>query len=101
VTADCCRFPGNDPAPGLDGSLPGDYGFDPIGFIQDEESKKWYQQAELIHCRSVPTCTLASELPRIETKGGGQILLRTFFSSDSAAMLAFFRHASVLRSSFT
>lgn len=39
-----CRFPGNDPAPGLDGSLPGDYGFDPIGFIQDEESKNWYQQ---------------------------------------------------------
>jgi hypothetical protein len=48
-----CRFPGNDPAPGLDGTLPADYGFDPFGFIQDEESKNWYQQAELIHCRSV------------------------------------------------
>lgn len=47
------RYPGNDPAPGLDGSLPGDYGFDPIGFIQDEESKRWYQQAELIHSRYV------------------------------------------------
>ena len=46
-----CRYPGNDPAPGLDGSLPGDYGFDPIGFIADEESKRWYQQAELIHAR--------------------------------------------------
>ncbi len=45
------RYPGNDPAPGLDGSLPGDYGFDPIGFIADEESKRWYQQAELIHSR--------------------------------------------------
>ena len=47
----CDRYPGNDPAPGLDGSLPGDYGFDPIGFIADEESKRWYQQAELIHSR--------------------------------------------------
>ncbi len=47
-----CRYPGNDPAPGLDDSLPGYYGFDPLGFIQDEESKRLYQQAELVHCRS-------------------------------------------------
>jgi light-harvesting complex I chlorophyll a/b binding protein 5 len=63
-------FPGNDPAPGLDGSLPGDYGFDPIGFIQDEESKNWYQQAELIHCRICMTSAAGILFPAIATASG-------------------------------
>eukprot|EP00475_Leptophrys_vorax_P030598 TRINITY_DN45_c0_g1_i1.p1 TRINITY_DN45_c0_g1~~TRINITY_DN45_c0_g1_i1.p1 ORF type:complete len:280 (+),score=6.11 TRINITY_DN45_c0_g1_i1:91-840(+) len=42
-------FPGN-PAPAyLDGSLPGDYGFDPLGLAST--NLDWYVQAELVHVR--------------------------------------------------
>lgn len=44
-------FPGN-PAPAyLDGSLPGDYGFDPLKLAEVPSNLKWYVQAELVHCR--------------------------------------------------
>jgi hypothetical protein len=32
-------------------SLPGDFGFDPLGLGEDPESLKWYVQAELVHSR--------------------------------------------------
>ena len=35
-------FPGNDPAPHLDGSMPGDYGFDPLSLGSDPKILKWY-----------------------------------------------------------
>ncbi|KAJ4841551.1 hypothetical protein Tsubulata_001759 [Turnera subulata] len=44
-------LPGLDPPPYLDGTLPGDYGFDPLGLGEDPESLKWYVQAELVHSR--------------------------------------------------
>ncbi|XP_022144176.1 photosystem I chlorophyll a/b-binding protein 5, chloroplastic isoform X2 [Momordica charantia] len=44
-------LPGLDPPPHLDGSLAGDFGFDPLGLAEDPESLKWYVQAELLHSR--------------------------------------------------
>ncbi|KAJ8748074.1 hypothetical protein K2173_027553 [Erythroxylum novogranatense] len=44
-------LPGLDPPPYLDGTLAGDYGFDPLGLGEDPASLKWYVQAELVHCR--------------------------------------------------
>ncbi|XP_062094873.1 photosystem I chlorophyll a/b-binding protein 5, chloroplastic-like isoform X2 [Humulus lupulus] len=44
-------LPGLDPPPHLDGSLAGDYGFDPLGLGEDPESLRWYVQAELVHAR--------------------------------------------------
>jgi len=35
----------------LDGSMPGDYGFDPLGLGADPEKLKWYQEAELMNAR--------------------------------------------------
>jgi len=35
----------------LDGTLPGDFGFDPLSLGADAENLKWFQQAELMHCR--------------------------------------------------
>nr|QGW67519.1 light-harvesting chlorophyll a/b-binding protein [Hevea brasiliensis] len=44
-------LPGLDPPPYLDGTLAGDYGFDPLGLGEDPESLKWFVQAELVHAR--------------------------------------------------
>ncbi|PIA46302.1 hypothetical protein AQUCO_01500071v1 [Aquilegia coerulea] len=44
-------LPGLDPPSHLDGTLPGDFGFDPLGLGEDRESLKWYVQAELVHSR--------------------------------------------------
>jgi len=42
---------GADAPAHLDGSLPGDYGFDPLGLGADPERLKWYVEAELVHGR--------------------------------------------------
>ncbi|XP_039124022.1 photosystem I chlorophyll a/b-binding protein 6, chloroplastic isoform X2 [Dioscorea cayenensis subsp. rotundata] len=42
-------FPGSSPPEWLDGSLPGDFGFDPLGL--DPELLRWFAQAELMHSR--------------------------------------------------
>ncbi|XP_039055895.1 photosystem I chlorophyll a/b-binding protein 5, chloroplastic-like [Hibiscus syriacus] len=44
-------LPGLDPPAYLDGTLAGDYGFDPLGLGENPESLKWYVQAELVHAR--------------------------------------------------
>ncbi|XP_021758637.1 photosystem I chlorophyll a/b-binding protein 5, chloroplastic-like [Chenopodium quinoa] len=44
-------LPGLDPPSHLDGSLAGDFGFDPLGLGEDPDSLKWYVQAELVHAR--------------------------------------------------
>ncbi|XP_071723733.1 photosystem I chlorophyll a/b-binding protein 5, chloroplastic-like [Rutidosis leptorrhynchoides] len=44
-------LPGLDPPPYLNGTLAGDFGFDPLALGEDPETLKWYVQAELVHCR--------------------------------------------------
>lgn len=44
-------FPGNEAPAYLDGSLPGDYGFDPLSLSSDPDSLKWFTHAELINGR--------------------------------------------------
>lgn len=33
----------------LDGTLAGDFGFDPLGLGEEPKKLAWYQQAELVH----------------------------------------------------
>ncbi len=42
----------------LGGSLPGDYGFDPLGLGKDPAALKWYREAELIHGRWAMTAVV-------------------------------------------
>jgi Chlorophyll A-B binding protein. len=35
----------------LDGSMPGDYGFDPLGFVKSKEDLLFYREAEIKHSR--------------------------------------------------
>merc|ERR1711988_460841 len=44
-------YPGNTPPAHLDGSMPGDYGFDPLRLGSDPNSLKWFREAELQHSR--------------------------------------------------
>jgi len=44
-------LPGSDAPAWLPESLPGNYGFDPLGLAKDEASLKRFQESEVIHCR--------------------------------------------------
>ncbi|XP_024372932.1 photosystem I chlorophyll a/b-binding protein 5, chloroplastic [Physcomitrium patens] len=44
-------LPGTTPPAHLDGTLAGDFGFDPLGLGQDPQDLRWYVQAELVHSR--------------------------------------------------
>eukprot|EP00242_Pyramimonas_sp_CCMP2087_P005651 CAMPEP_0198212276 /NCGR_PEP_ID=MMETSP1445-20131203/25619_1 /TAXON_ID=36898 /ORGANISM="Pyramimonas sp., Strain CCMP2087" /LENGTH=252 /DNA_ID=CAMNT_0043886685 /DNA_START=39 /DNA_END=797 /DNA_ORIENTATION=+ len=60
-------FPGNPGAAHLDGTLPGDYGFDPLSLGSDAEMLKWFQQAELMHCRWAMVGAAGILLPEVAT----------------------------------
>merc|ERR1712167_289945 len=44
-------LPGSLAPAHLDGTYPGDFGFDPLGLGKDPQAMKWYRQAELQHAR--------------------------------------------------
>ncbi|KAJ8465301.1 hypothetical protein OPV22_027853 [Ensete ventricosum] len=54
----------------LDGSLPGDNGFDPLGLAEDPENLKWYVQAELVNGRWAMLGVAGMLLPEVFTKIG-------------------------------
>eukprot|EP00210_Caulerpa_lentillifera_P001920 g1846.t1 len=63
-------YPGNDPPAWLDGTLPGDYGFDPLGLGSDPETLKWFFNAELVHGRFAMMGTAGILIPGLLTKAG-------------------------------
>ncbi|XP_020110081.1 chlorophyll a-b binding protein 7, chloroplastic [Ananas comosus] len=63
-------FPGSTPPPWLDGSLPGDFGFDPLGLGSDPETLRWNVQSELVHCRWAMLGAAGIFIPEFLTKIG-------------------------------
>lgn len=63
-------FPGSTPPAWLDGSLPGDFGFDPLGLGSDPELLKWFQQSEIVHCRWAMLGAAGIIIPEALTKAG-------------------------------
>merc|ERR1719321_119224 len=60
-------FPGSEPPEYLDGSMAGDFGFDPLRLGSDPYTLKWFREAELQHCRWAMlgvAGTLAGEIVR-------------------------------------
>lgn len=44
-------LPGSEPPAHLDGSLPGDFGWDPLGLGANKERLTWFAEAERVHAR--------------------------------------------------
>uniref|UniRef100_A0A803P9E9 Chlorophyll a-b binding protein, chloroplastic n=1 Tax=Cannabis sativa TaxID=3483 RepID=A0A803P9E9_CANSA len=54
----------------LNGSLPGDNGFDPLGLAEDPENLKWFVQAELVNGRWAMLGVAGMLLPEVFTSIG-------------------------------
>lgn len=66
-------FPGNKRPEHLDGDfadLPGNFGFDPLSLGSDADTLKWFQQAELVHCRWAMLGVAGILFPEIATMTG-------------------------------
>lgn len=63
-------YPGGDSPSYLDGSLPGDYGFDPLGLGSDPELLKWMVQGELQNGRWAMLAVAGIMIPELLTKIG-------------------------------
>mmetsp|Transcript_23874 Transcript_23874/g.28866 ORF Transcript_23874/g.28866 Transcript_23874/m.28866 type:complete len:248 (-) Transcript_23874:230-973(-) len=63
-------YPGSPGPEYLDGSLPGDYGFDPLGLGADPKNLAWFQQAELMHARWAMLGVTGILVPEALTKAG-------------------------------
>merc|ERR1712039_87864 len=79
-------LPGLEAPDHLDGSLPGDFGFDPFGLGKDPKALIWYQQAELQHARWAMVATLgilfqSISKPDINFMNAGEYASKGSFSS--------------------
>merc|ERR1712060_474049 len=63
-------YPGAASPKWLDGSLPGDYGFDPLKLGTEPEQLKWFAQAELLHARFAMLGCLGILAPEAASKLG-------------------------------
>eukprot|EP01026_Neomeris_dumetosa_P069949 TRINITY_DN6944_c0_g1_i4.p1 TRINITY_DN6944_c0_g1~~TRINITY_DN6944_c0_g1_i4.p1 ORF type:complete len:251 (-),score=45.75 TRINITY_DN6944_c0_g1_i4:178-930(-) len=63
-------LPGVEVPSYLNRTLPGDYGFDPLGLGKDPEALKWYVQAELVHARFAMLGVAGIVIPGLLTKIG-------------------------------
>merc|ERR1712060_291817 len=61
-------YPGAASPKWLDGSLPGDYGFDPLKLGTEPEQLKWFAQAELLHARFAMLGCLGILAPEADSK---------------------------------
>eukprot|EP00192_Tetraselmis_astigmatica_P018122 CAMPEP_0117658926 /NCGR_PEP_ID=MMETSP0804-20121206/6137_1 /TAXON_ID=1074897 /ORGANISM="Tetraselmis astigmatica, Strain CCMP880" /LENGTH=256 /DNA_ID=CAMNT_0005465505 /DNA_START=94 /DNA_END=864 /DNA_ORIENTATION=- len=62
-------YPGTTPPAHLDGSLAGDFGFDPLNLGSDPEILKYFVQAELVHARFAMTAVAGILIPGLLIPG--------------------------------
>jgi light-harvesting complex I chlorophyll a/b binding protein 4 len=48
-------LPGSTPPAYLNGTLPGDFGFDPLGLGANADSLRWFKESEIFHSRTAMT----------------------------------------------
>jgi len=62
--------PGAELPKHLDGTLPGDFGYDPLGLAKDPDALKWYAVAEIFHGRMAMMGAAGILIPDAMTKLG-------------------------------
>ena len=70
----------------LDGSLPGDYGFDPLGLSKSAEDVEKYREYELIHGRWAMLGALGAIVPEALAKAGAPIEGAVWWLSGAQAL---------------
>jgi light-harvesting complex I chlorophyll a/b binding protein 2 len=63
-------LPGAETPEYLDGTYPADFGFDPLGLSANPDLRKWYRQAEIVHCRWAMLGAAGIFIPELLTKLG-------------------------------
>merc|ERR1719408_381264 len=91
-TRDAAWLPGSQSPAHLDGSLVGDFGFDPLGLGKDPLSLKWYRQAELQHARWAMLATsgiLVQSLfkPDVSFMEAGKIVAENSYASFGSLLV--------------
>lgn len=89
-------LPGADRPDYLDGSLPGDFGWDPLGLGKDPEALKWYAQAELVHARFAMLGVAGMLLPELVADLGLKWPGAGVKWYDAGAFTGYFAPVSVL-----
>ena len=62
VTMSAEWFPGQPRPAHLDGSSPGDFGFDPLGLATVPENFERFKESEIYHCRWAMLCVVRHPL---------------------------------------
>jgi len=88
-------LPGVEPPKHLDGSLAGDFGFDPLNLGADPQALKWYVQAELVHSRFAMTAVAGILIPGL-LKSAGILNLPEWFDAGRVAQQNTFAPFSAL-----
>jgi hypothetical protein len=88
-------LPGSTPPKHLDGSLAGDFGFDPLNLGADPNALKWYVQSELVHCRYAMTAVAGILIPSL-LKSAGVLQIPEWFDAGVEAQKGSFAPFGVL-----
>lgn len=72
--------------PVLNGTLPGDYGYDPLGLAKDAETLKKYQANELLHARWAMLAAAGAIIPEGLAANGADVKGATWFETGAAML---------------
>jgi len=72
--------------PVLNGTLPGDYGYDPLGLAKDPETLAKYQANELLHARWAMLATAGAIIPEGLAANGADVKGATWFETGAAML---------------
>jgi len=72
--------------PLLNGTLPGDYGYDPLGLAKDAETLKKYQANELLHARWAMLAAAGAIIPEGLAANGADVKGATWFETGAAML---------------
>ena len=72
--------------PVLNGTLPGDYGYDPLGLAKDSETLAKYQANELLHARWAMLAAAGAIIPEGLAANGADVKGATWFETGAAML---------------